>query len=746
MVHPAHATRAWLDQAVLRALQSARHGDAFAVLGLQRLVATEELAGLAQLRALRCFLPGVVSVALVAVDGTWLADLQRQPDSDLFVLVLSDVPDGFEYRLAIDWGAGRTAPTLDPYSCAPLLLEMDVWLLAQGTHHRPYEWLGAHLVRVQGVDGTRFAVWAPQAQRVSVVGDFNQWDGRRHPMRLRHECGVWEIFLPQVGEGDTYQFEVLGCDDQVHLKSDPFAFRAQLRPQRASVVQRLLPGLASSEQRRAANALDAPVSIYEVHLGSWRRSPDGAWLGYRELARQLVAYAVDMGFTHLELLPLHEYPFDGSWGYQPVGLYAPTSRFGNPWEFRALVEAAHAAGLGVILDWVPAHFPSDEHGLARFDGSHLYEHADPREGFHQDWNTLIYNYGRSEVRNYLVGNALYWIERFGIDGLRVDAVASMLYRDYSREHGQWIPNRHGGRENLEAIEFLRRMNHVVGVQRPEAITVAEESTSFPLVSRPPTPDLQAGGLGFHYKWNMGWMNDTLAYFARDPVFRQHHHDQIRFSLMYAFSENFVLPLSHDEVVHGKGSLIRKMPGDDWQKFANLRAMYGLMWAHPGKKLLFMGCEFAQWDEWNADASLHWHLLEQAPHAGIQRLVRALNHLMRRTPALHELDTQPAGFEWISHDDAEHSVLVFQRRDRQGRAVVVVCNLTPVVRHGWRIGVPDEGAWSEAINTDAAEFGGSDVRNGTLDSEALSWHGQPHSIVMTLPPLATVVLALGDGAP
>jgi 1,4-alpha-glucan branching enzyme len=731
---------AWLEPGALLALQEARHGDPFAVLGLHRVH-----DGAHSTQVLRCFLPRAHAVSVLDREGVWLADLQRQPGSDLFAAVLAEHDQSFAYRLRIDWGDGNVLTTLDPYSCAPLILEMDIWLLAQGQHHRPYEWLGAHLVEVDGQAGTRFAVWAPSAQRVSVVGDFNQWDGRRHPMRLRHECGIWELFVPLVDEGDLYQFELLGADSHVRRKADPFAFQAQMRPETASVVRRLLPGVASSAQRQAANALDAPISVYEVHLGSWRRNAEGHWLSYRELADQLVAYAVDMGFTHIELLPVHEFPYDGSWGYQPVGLYAPTSRFGSPWDFRALVEAAHAAGLGVILDWVPAHFPSDAHGLADFDGTHLYEHADPREGFHQDWNTLIYNYGRTEVRNYLVGNALYWIERFGIDGLRVDAVASMLYRDYSRGEGQWLPNRHGGRENLEAIEFLRRMNYIVGTQRPEAITVAEESTSFPMVSRPPSPDLQSGGLGFHYKWNMGWMNDTLAYFSRDPVHRQYHHDQIRFSMMYAFSENFVLPLSHDEVVHGKGSLIRKMPGDDWQRFANLRTLFGLMWAHPGKKLLFMGCEFAQWNEWNAEVSLDWHLLDQPAHAGMQRLVRRLNQLLRSEPALYQLDTQQAGFEWISHDDAAHSLLVFQRRDRAGRAVVVICNLTPVVRHGWRIGVPAEGAWHEVLNTDAAEFGGSGVGNGVLDSEAVGWQGQAQSVVMTLPPLATVILAQGVSA-
>ncbi|MFM2052250.1 MAG: 1,4-alpha-glucan branching protein GlgB [Pseudomonadota bacterium] len=733
-----------LDDATLAALMRADHGDPFSVLGMHH-------TGVALV--VRVLLPGAVAVDVLDPQGRRLCALSRQGESDLFTGAVPRRRNPFAYRLRVQWRGADGVPAHtteldDPYRFASLIAETDLYLIAEGTHHRPYEWLGAHLNVADGVAGTRFTVWAPNARRVSVVGSFNQWDGRRHMMRRLHGGGLWEIFVPQAGEGDLYKYEILGADGAVRVKADPFAFRAEVRPQTASVVQRLLPGVAIDEARRRANALDAPVSIYEVHLGSWRRKDDGSgpsrWLTYRELAEQLVPYAKDMGFTHIELLPVHEHPFDGSWGYQPTGLYAPTSRFGTPWDFRAFVEAAHAAGLGVILDWVPAHFPTDAFGLAQFDGSHLYEHADPREGFHQDWNTLIYNFGRTEVRNYLVGNALYWIERFGIDGLRVDAVASMLYRDYSRKHGEWIPNRHGGRENLEAIEFLRRTNRIVGTQRPEAMTVAEESTAFPMVTRPASEDLQAGGLGFHYKWNMGWMNDTLSYFARDPVYRQYHHDQIRFSLMYAFSENFVLPLSHDEVVHGKGSLIRKMPGDDWQRFANLRAYYGFMWGHPGKKLLFMGCEFAQWNEWNAEASLDWHLVEQPPHAGMQRLVRDLNHVMRHFPALHEQDVHPDGFAWISHEDAQHSVLVFERRARDGQRVVVACNFTPVVHHGWRVGVPRAGAWREVINTDASVYGGSGVGNGVLESESVGWHGQAQSVVMTLPPLATVMLVCEAG--
>lgn len=728
-----------LDPAELDALMRAAHGDPFAVLGMH------VVDGAVVVRAL---LPDAHEVEALDERNRCIAVLERQGQSALFTGVVPRRRALPYYRLRVRWCApdgkpGHTTVIEDPYRFPLLIHDTDVWLLAEGTHHRPYEWLGAHPVEIEGIAGTRFAVWAPAARRVSVVGGFNNWDGRRHMMRLRRECGIWEIFLPAVAEGDLYKYEILDAADQLRIKADPFAFRAEMRPQTASVVQRLPPVLANSAARRRANALDAPISIYEVHLASWRRNARGEWLSYRELAEQLIPYVRDQGFTHIELMPVHEYPFDGSWGYQPTGLYAPTSRFGTPAEFRAFVQAAHDAGLGVILDWVPAHFPSDEHGLANFDGTPLYEHADPREGFHQDWNTLIYNYGRTEVRNYLVGNALYWIERYGIDGLRVDAVASMLYRDYSRKAGEWIPNRLGGRENLEAIDFLRRMNHLVGTQRPEAITLAEESTAFPQVTRPPSDDLCGGGLGFHYKWNMGWMNDTLSYMARDPAYRSYHHDQIRFSLVYAFTENFVLPLSHDEVVHGKGSLLTKMPGDSWQKFANLRAYYGFMWGHPGKKLLFMGCEFAPWTEWDSDACLPWHLLDHASHAGVQLLVRDLNAVLRHYAALHQLDVAPEGFAWISHDDAAHSVIAFERRAREGRPVVVVCNLTPVVRHGWRVGVPHGGSWREAINTDAAIYGGSGAGNGFLDSESIPWQGRQQSIVMTLPPLATVMMVQGD---
>ena len=720
------------DKTTVAALMAGEHPEPFAVLGLH----PQEGAWV-----IRVLLPGAREVLVLEKPGQRrVATLHRVGTSDVFEALLTPHPERLNYQLEIDWGSHRQVLE-DPYRFGALLGAMDLWLLGEGTHHRPYEQLGAHPLVIDGVPGTRFAVWAPNAQRVSVVGAFNNWDGRRHAMRLRPECGVWEIFVPHVGAGDLYKLEVKGADGTVQLKADPLAFRGELRPQTASVVQGLPNVVKPNEQRQAANALGAPISVYEVHLGSWRRVPEEGdrWLTYRELAEQLIPYVRELGFTHVELLPVNEHPFDGSWGYQPTGLYAPTARFGTPEDFRHFVATAHEAGIGVIVDWVPGHFPTDAHGLAQFDGTPLYEHADPREGFHQDWQTLIYNFGRTEVRNYLVGNALYWIERFGVDALRVDAVASMLYRDYSRKAGEWVPNHLGGRENLEAIHFLRRMNQIIGTQRPEAVTVAEESTAFPSVSRPPSDDLQGGGLGFHYKWNMGWMNDTLSYMSQDPVHRQYHHHQMTFGLVYAFTENFVLPLSHDEVVHGKGSLLGRMPGDEWQRFANLRAYFGFMWAHPGKKLLFMGGEFAQRTEWNAETSLPWHLLDEPLHSGTQRLVRDLNIVYRQQPALHQLDFTPEGFAWIAHDDAKNSVVSFTRHAPGGSFVVAVCNFTPVVRHAYRIGVPAAGTYHELINTDAVVYGGSGVHNAPLPSEAVAAHGREQSIALTVPPLATVFL-------
>ena len=723
-------------------LAHAAHGDPFAVLGVHA-----DAAGRLWLRTL---LPGAAQVAVLdASNGELLGSLSPRRAEGYFEGPLT-MPEGSgpdlrpNYRLQVRWNDGQSVIVDDPYRYPPVLGELDIWLMGEGSHLRPFEVLGAAQRLMNGVAGTSFAVWAPNASVVSVVGDFNAWDARRHPMRLRRECGVWEIFLPGVGAGARYKFQIRARDGRVlPQKADPYALQCELRPATASVVGKMPAAVPASEARKKANALDAPISIYEVHLGSWRRQADGSndghgrWLTWDELASSLVPYARDMGYTHLELMPVSEHPFDGSWGYQPIGLYAPTSRFGDPAGFRRFVDRCHAEGLGLFLDWVPAHFPNDAHGLVEFDGSHLYEYADPREGYHQDWNTLIYNFGRTEVSNFMVANALYWLERYNVDGLRVDAVASMLYRDYSRKAGEWIPNHQGGRENLEAIAFLKRMNLVVGVERPQAVTAAEESTAFPGVSRP----TYTGGLGFHYKWNMGWMHDSLQYIERDPIHRKHHQGELTFSLVYAYTENFVLPISHDEVVHGKGSMLEKMPGDRWQKFANLRAYYGYMFGHPGKKLLFMGCEFAQEREWNHDQSLDWHLLDDPMHDGTRKLVRDLNQFYRATPALYQRDFTPDGFEWIDYADADRSVLSFVRRGQDaGALVLVVCNFTPVPHHGYRIGVPNAGNYRECINTDSMHYGGSNVGTpfGTAGSEDVPMHGRPHSIVVDLPPLSTVM--------
>ena len=617
--------------------------------------------------------------------------------------------------------------------------QMDAWLMREGKHLRPWQKLGAHLTRQDDVAGAAFALWAPNAQRVSVVGDFNQWDGRRNPMVWRADCAVWETFVAGVQAGAMYKFEVVDAQGQLTLKTDPYALHSEGPPGNAALVCDW-PSADEASVSDAAldghSALSSPMAIYEVHAGSWRR-PDGQVPDWDFLAGALVPYVAELGFTHIELLPVTEHPFYGSWGYQPTGLYAPTARYGSPRALRRFIATAHAAGLKVILDWVPGHFPSDAHALARFDGTALYEHADPREGFHQDWNTLIYNFGRNEVRNFLVGSALFWIEQYAVDGLRVDAVASMLYRDYSRAAGEWLPNRDGGRENYEAIDFLKQTNQTLHQEAPGALTMAEESTAFPRV----TGAAAEGGLAFDFKWNMGWMNDTLAYFALDPVHRRWHHHRITFALTYAWSERFVLPLSHDEVVHGKGSLLGKMSGDAWQKRANLRALYALMYAFPGKKLMFMGCELATPAEWNHDAELDWGLLQDPAHAGVQRLVRDLNLLYRSRPSLHARDCDAAGFRWVEADDAEHSVYSFMRLGPEPQQQLLgVCNLTPVPRLGWRIGVPQPGLWREVLNTDSAHYGGSNVGNyGGVQAEPVPMHGQAQSLCLNLPPLGVVWL-------
>jgi 1,4-alpha-glucan branching enzyme len=622
----------------------------------------------------------------------------------------------------------------------PAITDFDKYLLGEGTHREIWRVLGAHV----SPEGTHFAVWAPNARAVSVVGDFNDWDPARAPMAPVGTSGVWEANVDGVGDGALYKYHIIDAKGATRLKADPVGFGSQHPPEQASIV-RDIQGYgwrdsAWMETRAQAADRRAPVSIYEVHLGSWRRRYDdgGRPLSYKELAKDLVGYAKYMGFTHIELMPISEHPFDGSWGYQPVGLYAPTIRFGPPHEFRDFIDAAHAEGLGVLLDWVPGHFPTDEHGLATFDGTHLYEHADPKEGFHQDWNTLIFNYGRTEVRNYLVANALYWMEEYHLDGLRVDAVASMLYRDYSRKEGEWIPNQDGGRENYEAISFLKEMNVAVYGADASVMTVAEESTSFPGVSQP----VHSGGLGFGYKWNMGWMNDTLSYMEMDPIYRQHHHDEMTRPIMWQFTENFILPISHDEVVHGKGSMLEKMPGSREEKFANLRAYYGYMWMHPGKKLMFMGCEFAQPEEWNHDGDLNWDAASQPAHGGVQALVRDLNRLYRETPALHVGDCVPEGFAWICNDPAQSTLGFVRYGDKGDAPVVVMCNFTPVERSAFRIGVPAQGVWEEVLNTDSELYGGGNRGNlGAVTAQATACDGHDHSVTLTLPPLSTVVLRL-----
>jgi len=716
-----------IDQGSAQAIVEGRHGDPFSVLGPHQRGTGWTVT---------VFQPGADRVWLVTGKAGKAALAAPVPGAP--GLFTGQMKKQQAYRLRAE-GGGTIWEWEDPFRFGPVIGEMDEYLFAEGTHRKLWQVLGAHVMTHEGAAGTHFAVWAPNAQRVSVVGDFNIWDGRRHPMRRRGATGVWEIFIPGLGEGTAYKYEIRGPGGEVlPLKADPVGFGSEHPPANASVVRDIRRADWHDgkwmDSRATRHTVEAPISVYEVHLGSWRRAEGNRMLSYTELAEQLVDYVAGMGFTHIEMLPVSEYPFDGSWGYQPVGLYAPTIRHGTPDEFRAFVDAAHRKGLGVILDWVPGHFPTDAHGLGRFDGTALYEHQDPREGFHQDWNTLIYNYGRTEVQNYLISNALYWLKEYHLDGLRVDAVASMLYRDYSRREGEWVPNRDGGRENYEAIDVLRKTNIAAYGECPGILTIAEESTAFPGVSRP----ADWGGLGFGFKWNMGWMNDTLSYMSRDPVYRRHHHHQMTFGLHYAWSENYILPISHDEVVHGKGSMLAKMPGDGEQKFANLRAYYGFMWGHPGKKLLFMGQEFAQGAEWNHNQSLDWHLLDHAWHRGVQALVRDLNHLYRATPALHVHDTRPDGFRWIEANDAEQSLYAWARRGGDGDAqVVIAVNMTPVERR-IRLGLPAMGHWDEVLNTDAEVYGGANRGNlGGVAAEPVAWHDQAQSAMVTLPPLSAV---------
>jgi 1,4-alpha-glucan branching enzyme len=714
------------------AIVAAMHDDPFSFLGLHRTA-----AGM----CVRAFLPAAQEMMVVdAASGAALAEGRRIHRDGLFAATLSDRSAPFRYRLRVLSG-GIWHEFEDVYRFGPVLGDLDIHLLVEGNHLASYQKLGAHPILHEGVEGVAFAVWAPNARRVSVVGDFNAWDGRRLPMRRRHAGGFWEIFIPGLRPGHFYKYEILGADGQLlPLKADPYAEQSERPPGTASAIapppRHLWQDGAFMAERWRRNDRETPIAVYEAHLPSWRRHQDGRYLTYRELAAELVPYASGLGFTHIEILPVTEYPFDGSWGYQPISMFAPTSRHGTPDDFRAFVEACHAAGLGLWLDWVPGHFPTDAHGLGRFDGTALYEHADPREGYQHDWNTLIYNYGRREVRNFLLASALYWLREYHIDGIRVDAVASMLYRDYSRREGEWIPNVFGGRENLEAIAFLRRLNELVFGEGSGATSIAEESTAWPMVSRP----TYVGGLGFGFKWNMGWMHDTLSYMSHDPIHRKYHHNDLTFGLLYAFHENFILPLSHDEMVHGKGSLFGKMPGDRWQRFANLRAYFAFMWTHPGKKLLFMGSEWGQEREWNHDSGLDWHLLADPDHRGLQRLVADLNRLYRETPALYRLDCDPEGFSWIDAANANESVLSYLRRDRDPHALAaIVCNFTPVPRENYRIGVPRGGLWRERINTDAVDYGGSGVGNaGAAHADPYPMHGHAYSLSLRLPPLGVLI--------
>jgi 1,4-alpha-glucan branching enzyme len=714
----------------LERIVQARHHDPFSVLGKHR---DQDLD------LVRVFMPQADEVTIA--EGN--LRLERIPDTDLFEWrgTPGTVPDN--YHLVWNDAAHHEHIAHDPYSFPPQLSDFDLHLFSEGRHRHAYRFLGAHEHAVDEVTGILFAVWAPNAERVSVVGEFNQWDGRRHPMRVRGGSGVWELFIPDLEAGSLYKYEIRNRESgEILLKTDPYAQSFEVRPQTASIItgsaQHNWNDQDWMEQRTSCDWQHTPMSVYEVHLGSWQRGPEGEFLGYRQLAESLLNYVKDMGFTHIELLPVTEHPYDPSWGYQATGYFAPTSRYGTADDFRFFVDVCHQNGIGVLLDWVPAHFPKDAHGLARFDGTPLYEHADPRLGEHLDWSTLIYNFGRNEVKNFLLSSAVFWLEEMHLDGLRVDAVASILYLDYSREEGEWVPNKYGGRENLEALDFLRELNVVTHEEQPGILMIAEESTSWPQVSRP----TWTGGLGFDMKWNMGWMNDTLEYMSEDPLYRRYHQGKLTFSMLYAFTENFMLPFSHDEVVHGKQSMPNKMPGDEWQRFANLRTLYTYMFCHPGKKLLFMGTEFGQGLEWDSTRVLDWYVLEYPCHQGIQRLVKNLNQLYKDLPALHQYDFEWRGFEWIDCNDADNSVLSFIRRSDE-QFVIVVVNLTPQPHHGYRIGVPEAGVYREIFNSDSEFYGGSNMGNGggAVVADELSWMNQPYSLSLTLPPLAAVILQL-----
>jgi 1,4-alpha-glucan branching enzyme len=727
----------------INSLLAARNADPFGLLGPQPVESPQ-----GRRWSIRAFQPRAVEAQIILKDQGNPIPMRRVRDKGFFEFTLpspSDLaPAPASYRLRFRNEHGDFWEAYDPYAFPYLLSEFDLYLMGEGRHYDTYEKLGAHVKTLGEVSGVHFAVWAPNAFRVSLVGDFNGWDGRVHPMRSRGNSGIWEFFLPEFDEGGVYKYEVVGPQNNIlPLKADPYGFRSELRPNTGSVVTRLDKHSWNDthwlQERSTKNWLEQPISVYEVHLGSWRRIPEekNRWLTYRELADQLIPYVKELGYTHIELLPIMEHPYDGSWGYQTLGYFAATSRYGSPTDFMEFVDRCHQAGIGVLLDWTPAHFPRDTHGLSQFDGTHLYEHSDPRQGAHPDWGTLVYNYGRNEVVNYLISNALFWLDKYHIDGLRVDAVASMLYLDYSRKQGEWVPNRYGGRENLDAIDFFKRLNEVVHLRFPGVLTIAEESTAWPGVSRP----TYLGGLGFSLKWNMGWMNDTLSYFSKDSIYRRYEHNKLTFSLLYAFSENFMLPFSHDEVVHGKNSLLHKMPGDLWQQFANLRLLLAYQYGHPGKKLLFMGQEIAQRQEWSETRSIDWHLLQYSSHRGVQRLVADLNKLLANEPALHQVDFNWQGFEWIDANDSDNSVYSFIRRGKNPDDIlIVILNATPVVRQGYHIGVPRPGRYEEVLNSDAEIYGGSNVGNhGGLHAGEHDWQGRRHSLALTLPPLAAVFL-------
>ncbi len=722
----------------IRLIVNAAHWDPFQVLG-NHIVETDKGKAV----AVRAFLPEAATAWIVDIKLKKLYQMEKIHKAGFFESIIPGKKEVFPYLIRVQSHEGLISEFHDPYSFLPVLTDFDFHLFGEGSHYNIYEKLGAHIMEINNIKGVHFAVWAPNAKCVSVIGDFNKWDGRRHPMRILGSSGIWEIFIPGLQEGEIYKFQIKSkYKKNMAEKADPYAFYAEIRPKSASIVYNINKYRWNDTEwmkaRQKKNWFESPLSIYEVHLGSWMRAPEegGRYLTYRELAEKLIGYVKEMGFTHIELLPVTEHPLDASWGYQTIGYFAPTSRHGKPEDFMYFVDQCHKSNIGVILDWVPAHFPTDGHGLGFFDGTCLYEHEDPRQGFHPDWGTKIFNYGRKEVTNFLLSNALFWFEKYHIDGLRVDAVASMIYLDYSRKEGEWIPNEFGGRENIEAIAFIKNFNEIVHQRHPGILTIAEESTAWGGVSKP----TYLGGLGFSFKWNMGWMNDTLEYISKEPIHKKYHHNHLTFSLLYAFSENFILVLSHDEVVHGKRSLLNKMPGDMWQKFANMRLLYGFMFTHPGKELLFMGVEIGQWDEWNHDKSIDWHLLQFTSHSCLQKFVKDMNNIHHTEPALYEVDFDPGGFEWIDFRDAESSVISFMRKAKDpDDFLVIICNFTPVPRIGYRIGVPTNCFYKEILNSDSEMYWGSNMGNaGGLKSDPVPWHGKPYSIKATFPPLSVVI--------